>query len=178
MSQYSHIMDGRTFSHYSKRYNGQKLMFDDVLEGKYEYLLWDEPMSPHYAKWAKYYKDLSSTSERWGQFYSRIASIFKYMEKKTYLAENLRKEYQRGNKDFLLKCEKELLPELIASLDDMLEEYRIMWFADRKAFGWSVFDERVGGARARINTAIKRLEAYRLGIVSEIEELAAEALKM
>ena len=178
MSQFSHIMDGRTFSHYSKRYNGQKLMFDDVLEGKYEYLLWDEPMSPHYAKWADYYKALVPTSERWGQLYSRIASIFTYMEKKTYLAENLRKEYQAGNKVFLEKCEKELLPELVSALDDMLEEYRIMWFADRKAFGWSVFDERVGGIRARLVTAKKRLEAYRLGLVPEIEELAAEALKM
>lgn len=178
MSQFSNIMDGRKYKDYNERYHGQKFLWQDILLGKYECFLVDNPISEHYAKYEKYYGDLSRKGGKWQHLYERARAIFDLLAKKTYIAENLRNAYLKDDKEFLNKCETELLPELLVKIDTLSDEFRKMWFATRKAFGYELLDERMGRLYARCKTAIIRLRSYRLGECSEIEELDEERLPM
>lgn len=178
MSQLSNIIDGREYKDYNARYHGQKFMWQDILIGKYECFLIDNPISSHYSKYEKYYADFAAKGGRWKPLYDRCRALFDLLASKTYIAENLRRAYLGGDKEFLEKCETTLLPELLIKIDTVTEEYRKMWFATRKAFGFELFDERMGRLYARCKTAIQRLRSYRLGECSAIEELAEPRLPM
>ena len=178
MSQFGNIMDGRKYLDYEERFHGQKFQWMDVLCGQFEEMLLRQPMSTHYKKYADYYTSLLDKNDPWFSMYNRCSKIFDHLSLKCYIAENLHTRYMNGDKAFLEKCEKELFPELLKKTDILHEAFRDMWFDSRKAFGWHTLDTRFGSMKARIVSAIKLLEEYRVGKISEIEELAEPRLPM
>lgn len=175
-TSYFHNKLDREYKNYNERYHGQKFLWHDSLLGKYEFMLADDPISPHYAKWADYYQALAQKSGKWADTYERFSVILSYLSRKTYLLENLAKGYQRGDRKFLENCAEKLIPDLISWQEKMHEEFRKMWFKTRKAFGWELLDESLGADRARIISAKRRIEAYLCGDTDEIEELASARL--
>ena len=170
--------DGRKYLDYEERFHGQKFQWMDVLCGQFEEMLLRQPMSTHYKKYADYYTSLLDKNDPWFSMYNRCSKIFDHLSLKCYIAENLHTRYMNGDKAFLEKCEKELFPELLKKTDILHEAFRDMWFDSRKAFGWHTLDTRFGSMKARIVSAIKLLEEYRVGKISEIEELAEPRLPM
>ena len=178
MSQFGNILDGREYKNYNERFHGQKFMWQDVLCGKYDYMLLKEKMSGHYERMTAYYETLCNKDDEWFELYDRCRCIFDYLSTKTYIAENLYNAYHRGDKDFLARCENELFPTLLEKTDELHEAFRKMWFDTRKAFGWSQLDERFGGMKARITSAIKTLSMYRQNQTDKIEELEEPRLPL
>ncbi len=175
MSEFHNKAD-REYPAYEMRYHGQKFLWQDLLLGKWETFLEGDPMDAHYAALAEYYAEKAKAGGRWAELYERCRIIFDFMTIKTYISQNLRDRYQSGDKAFLEKCEFELIPRLLEKTDAMHDAFRKMWFSTRKAFGFEVLDTRLAGIRARTATAGMRLRSYRLGEISEIEELAAPKL--
>ena len=128
-------------------------------------------MWQHYEKWAKYYEGLCNPSDRWFDLYDRCRLIFEYMSLKCYIAEFLKPKYMDGDKDFLTKCEKELLPELMNKTKALHEKFREFAKQTIKAFSWKTLDEKFSCVEGRIYTAIDRLSDYNNGKISFIEEL-------
>lgn len=178
MSQFGNIIDGREYPDYNERFHGQKFMWQDVLCGKFDFLLYRQKMSDHYKKMANYYESLSDKSDPWFDLYDRCRGIFDYLATKTYIAENLYNAYRKSDTEFLYKCETELFPALLEKTETLHELFRKMWFDTRKAFGWNQLDERLGGIKARVASAIKLLQEYRLGNITYIEELEEERLPL
>ncbi len=165
-----------TVNHYAKRLYGPKLLWQDVLHGRYETLLEGQSFSLHYSKYAKYYSNLAARGGRLQKMYARCAHIFNVLGRKCYLAENLHKKYVAGDKEFLFKCETELFPELISAVDDLHNSYREMVVTSYKPYGFERLDDKIGSLRARCVTAIYRLKAYREGKIDDLIELSAERL--
>ncbi len=176
MSDFNNRMD-REYPNYDARYHGQKFLWDDILLGKYDCFL-DEPISDHYAALEAFYSEKAAKHDKWEPMYERCRALFDYLAGKTYISENLQKRYKASDKSFLEKCEFELIPELLEKTDTLTEAFREMWFSTRKAFGYEDLEERISGVRARIATAGIRLREYRLGNISEIEELEMGRLQM
>lgn len=178
MSEFSNVIDGEEYSNYNERYHGQKFFWQDILLGKYDYLLENKPMSGHYAKYEKYYADLAAQNGKWKDLYEKCRAVFDFIATKTYIAENLQKAYLAKDTEFLLNCENTLLPNLIEKTDCLTECFRKMWFKASKPFGFEKLDEKMGAQRARCKSAIKRLQDYRLGQIEKIEELEFERLPL
>lgn len=181
MSQFSNIMDGRekNFTNYNERFHGQKVMWYDFFMGKYDNMLYSKyELSGHYEKWSNFYGALCENKDKWFDLYDRCRMLFDFVAKKSYIAENLTKEYKADNRDFLAKCADKLIPDMIVSLDNLHEKYRKLWFDTRKAFGWEALDSRFGAMRSRTVTAMRRIRDYLDGRIITIEELDEPRLPM
>lgn len=177
-SQFGNIMDGREYPKDMVRYHGQKYLWQDVLLGEYEDFLYQEPISGHYEQMTSYYAALCEKKDDWFDFYDRCRSMFHYMTLKTYIAENLKKHYDAGDRKFLVKCELELFPELYRRILTLHNIYRKLLYTDRKPFGGERLDNRFGSMEARIQTAIYRLHSYNNGEIDSIGELEEARLPM
>lgn len=180
MGQFCNIMDGRekNFEDYNERYHGQKFLWQDVLIGLYDEMLYKTPISDHYKKWTAYYADMKEKNDKWCELYNMCYLIFDYLTLKTYVGENMRLRYLDGDMDFVIKCQKELLPELLAKTKTLHSAYRKMWYTTRKPFGFELIDNKFGGLEARTESAIERLEAYINGEIDTIEEFDEPRLPM
>lgn len=173
MSQFGNIMDGREYPYevYFTRFRGQKFMFQDVFPGKFDYMLQEQKMSDHYAKWAEYYKGFCNEDDRWFCVYNTCYLIFDFISTKTYIAENIRNKYLEGDKEFLVKCEKELYPLLLEKTRRLHAYYRQTWYEQKKAFSFAPLDANMARIEAGTETAIYRLSQYNSGKISFLEEL-------
>lgn len=173
MSQFGNIFDGREYKYeeYAKRFRGQKFMWQDVFPGQFDFLLKEQKMSEHYAKWADYYKNLCNEDDKWFYIYNTARLIFDFLSTKTYIAENMRDKYLEGDEDFLVKCEKELFPLLLEKTRCLHSYYRVTWYESKKAFGFERLDTNLARIEAGMETAIYRLSQYNSGLVPNLEEL-------
>lgn len=177
MSRAYNDIDGKSFANYNERFHGQKLLWNDILLGKFDDMLNSGgPFHSHYAKFEKYYAKTAAKGGKWAHVYERCRVIFDLLAKKSFITENLRRAYLSGDKKFLEECELVHLPELIEKSDALHEELRKMWESTRKPFGFATLDTRLGGMRARYVTAIRALKNYRTGITKSIPELDEERL--
>lgn len=179
MSRAYNAIGKKEFPNYNERFHGQKLLWNDILLGKFDEMLNSGgPFHSHYEEFEKYYAEISSKGGKWSPVYERCRIIFDLLAKKSFITENLRSAYLSGNKDFLYECETRLLPELIEKSDALHEELRTMWESTRKPFGFATLDTRLGGMRARYVTAIRALKNYRTGVTKSIPELDEERLSV
>ena len=70
----------------------------------------------------------------------------------------------------------EYFPALIIKIEKMHAQNRKLYLKEKKVFGWSVQDMRYGMLKARIQTAIERIEAYVSGEINALPELAEKSL--
>ena len=172
-----HNRTDREYPDFRERFHGQKLLWQDSLYGKFECFLKENEMSEHYGRAKQLYAPLIDGG-KWSALYERCYTLLDLMETKTYIAETLRKAYLAGERDTLLKIETELFPLLIEKIDRLRVLYRDDWYKTKKPYGYEALEERIASLRARCETAIYRLSEYRLGHISEIEELIDERMPM
>ena len=172
-----HNRTDREYPDFRERFHGQKLLWQDPLYGKFECFLKENEMSKHYGRAKQLYAPLIDGG-KWSALYERCYALLDLMETKTYIAETLRKAYLAGERDTLLKIETELFPLLIEKIDRLRVLYRDDWYKTKKPYGYEALEERIASLRARCETAIYRLSEYRLGHISEIEELIDERMPM
>ena len=178
MCQYQNIYDGREYDmeKYTLRFRGKAYFWQDILQGMYDGLLYDEPMSAHYAKWRDYYGELAKKDGKWQELYGHVYTIFDYLAAKTEIAEKIYPAYKANDKETLKLIAENLLPALIEKTDIVHKSHKARWFSYNKRQGWSNLDIRYGGVKERCKTAIEELTAYLNGEISEIQELAEERL--
>lgn len=171
MSQFGNTVDDMECKYHSSRYMSQSFMWDDPLMGISDSELYKKSMWGHFAKWAKYYGELCNPEDKWFDLYDRCRLVFEYLAIKCYIAEFIKPKYMEGDKEFLVRCEKELYPELLKKTKDLHEKYRSFAKKTVKSFSWKILDEKFAVVEARTITAIDRLSDYNNGRISFIEEL-------
>ena len=172
-----HNRTDREYQNFRERFHGQKFLWQDPLYGKFECFLQDNEMSEHYGKAKAMYKPLIDGG-KWSSLYERCYALLDLLETKTYIAENLRPAYLKGDKDMLLCIEENLFPELLEKLEALRILYRDDWFKTKKPYGYEELETRLAALRTRCETAIYRLNEYRLGNIDKIEELIDERMPM
>ena len=164
------------FSHRDKRFFGKVLLWQDVLSGIYDKMLWERPMSEHY-KFAM--QEFSGThSGEWAYLYDLAYTTFKFLYQKTYIAENLVPLYKEGNTAALDDIARNRFPALKNTCRELRKRHKDAWLKNNKAFCWQNMDVRYGGIEARCETASELIESYLAGEIPEIEELSAERLPL
>ncbi|MBE7021021.1 MAG: beta-N-acetylhexosaminidase [Ruminococcaceae bacterium] len=161
---------------FTKRFYGKTLFYQDILLGQADLYLKEHPMSGHYRKYAEKFKLYSETGSAWKSHFEYIFNIFKILEIKCYVAQNLQDAYRNKDKNELEKISRLLTNELYKYLDKCHKKHKELWFLYNKPFGWEVLDIRYAGLMARTVTAYERINAYLCGKIERIEELEEERL--
>lgn len=171
MSYYHNKFDGVKYDHFSQRFLGKPLFWQDILEGLYDYDLLNCPMSEHYIEAAESISSAINEDDRWNYLYVFAKAVFEYMSLKCYVAENLTPAYKSGDKEMLYILAKDYLPAVKESCEEVHSLHKKMWFENNKPLGWGNMDIRYGGVAARCDTAQDRIFAYLSGEIDKIEEL-------
>ena len=157
------------FTHYSNRFFGKPLFWQDILGGLYDKRLFDKPMSAHYAASAEIFRGKSEG--KWGYLYEYAYRVFDYLAAKTLVAEQLVPAYKAGDREKLAEICEVLLPALKEKTEAVHEWHRKIWFENNKVIGWQNLDTRYGGMASRCDTAMLLLKSYLNGECESIEEL-------
>ncbi len=161
--------------HYSTRFLGKPLFWQDIMEGLYDTHLFEKKMSDHYEMAAKLYNG-KEKDEKWGYLYEYAYRAFDYLAIKTKIAENLVPAYKRGDKETLKNIAGMLLPELREKTLAVHKAHKAAWFKNNKIIGWQNLDVRYYGVVGRCDTAIELITAYLDGKIDTLEELDEERL--
>ena len=108
--------------------------------------------------------------------YNYYCLLFEIGKRKAELAQNLRKAYKSGDKEYLNKATYEILPDIVELFEQFRMVYKAQWESTFKPFGYEVMSFRIGGCMARLLDAIDTLDRYLTGEISEISELEADAM--
>ena len=166
---------GERYPNFSNRFFGKPLFWQDITEGLYDNLLFQKPMSGHYALCAANMKKYCGGE--WNYLYDLAYKVFDYLAVKTEIAENLVPAYKRGDKIALAAIANEKLPLLKKKINAVHEAHRKSWFHTYKALGWGNLDIRYAGVAARCDSARRMLLDYLNGKTDILEELEEERLE-
>ncbi len=163
------------YSDYEESFRGKPLFWQDVLEGLYDVQLYEKPMSEHYVRCAE--KMRAFNGDAYSDVYPFAELVFKYLAAKCEVGEKIAPAYKAGARKELERLLNEVLPQLKEQTEALHREHKKIWHKYNKSMGWSVFDLRYGGLRARIDTAIETLTDYLDGKLDVIEQLEEPRLK-
>ncbi|MBR6633106.1 MAG: beta-N-acetylhexosaminidase [Clostridia bacterium] len=174
MSAYHNIFDEHhIYSDYHSRFLGKPLFWQDVMEGLYDYHLFQEPRSGHYKLHAE---KMSAYDGKWSSLYSFATLVFGYLAIKCEIAEKAVPAYKGKDRSTLEHISQTLLPRLREATQKVHSAHKELWFAHNKIIGWQNMDIRYGGVVARIDTAKMLIDAYLTGKSDTIEEFEEERL--
>ena len=175
MSAYHNDFDSFTYDRYQDRFIGKPLFWQDIMEGLYDFYLFERPMSGHYAAYAQKMK--SYKGGEWAYLYRFAEMTFDYLAVKCLIAENLVPAYKEGNRERLAEISNILLPLLKEKTQKLHAAHKSMWLDKLKVQGWSTLDYRYGGMASRCDTAKMLIDGYLAGEYDSLPELEEPRLK-
>lgn len=175
MSSYHNNFDSFTYDRYQDHFIGKPLFWQDIMEGLYDFYLFEKPMSGHYAAYAQKMKDFKGGE--WDYLYRFAEMTFDYLAIKCLIAENLVPAYKNGDRAMLGEISEKLLPLLKERTKALHTAHKAMWLDKLKVHGWSTLDYRYGGMAARCDTAKLLIDEYLAGKCDSLPELDEPRLK-
>ncbi len=156
--------------HYSTRFLGKHLFWQDIMEGLYDTHLFEKKMSDHYEMSRDVYKN-ALNDEKWGYLYEYAYRAFDFLATKTEIAEKLVPAYKSGDKETLKNILEVLLPALREKTLAVHRAHKAAWLRNNKTIGWQNLDIRYYGIVGRCDTAMELISAYLRGETDRLEEL-------
>ncbi len=158
-------------------YNTSKtMMWQDILTGLLDKNYEDANLTPHYEALTPVLKAAIGRNGRFDGLFEFSYHASHVLEMKAEMGLRLTAAYRAGDRDALAAIANEELPELSARVKALRLCHMDNWMALYKPFGWDVMDMRYGSLLARIDSAIREVNAYLDGKIDTIEELDAERL--
>ncbi len=164
---------------FTKRFMGEAMFWQDILEGMFDSHLFSHPLSTHYATYAKKMQGYACecSADPWRYLYDFAATVFDCLAEKTFIAERLQPAYQAEDKALLRTLADTHLPALKEKVQAVHTMHRKIWMSHNKDSGWSNMDARYAAIAARCDSACELLHAYLTGERPEIESLAEVRLE-
>ena len=95
--------------------------------------------------------------------------------KKCDIGINVRKAYEEGNKELLLKYANDI-EDIYCACEKYHDILYKLWHETNKTLGFEQFEIRIGGVLLRLKTAQRKLREYCNGEIAEIGELEEKLL--
>jgi len=149
-----------------------QIFFNDVLLGLYDKTLSGYDFGAHYGK---YLAELKKRTDM-GKFeplFRQTELLAEILVNKSGIGTEITAAYKAGSRD--------TLAALLLRLENLLSLYERYhdaayrrWMEINKPFGWEGIDMLLGGAEARLRSAVRRIRDYLDGRCDRIEELEEE----
>ena len=151
------------------------LLYSDVLGSVFEKHCHDS-YKESYAHYAQVLFDAEKRSTNHGYMYRMLAELCELLEVKSCVSADAYEAYQTANKETLQMIAEQTLPLILERLEKFRNAAEICWMQEKKRSGYDVLDLRLGGVKARVESAIRQINAYIAGEIENIEELEEKRL--
>jgi hypothetical protein len=152
------------------------LLYQDILMGVFDKHIEDKEVGKHYLNLEIEYRNLAEKNAEYEAVFDLYSKLSGVLSIKADIGLRIKDAYAKGSKEELENLVKKVMQDLLLKLDEFHNSFRRLWFRDCKGHGFDVHDIRIGGVKARINTAVMRIEQYLNGEIDKIEELEDEKL--
>ncbi|AQS53997.1 Beta-hexosaminidase [Jeotgalibaca dankookensis] len=146
------------------------LLWQDPLLGLFDQTIAGHGVENHYQKLAKKLKVITGSNSDLTlifDFYQQVAEV---LSLKAEIGIQLKEAYDKNDQN-LLRDKLADAKKLKTLLNELRKAHRAVWMAYNKPFGWEVVEIRYGGAIARMDTTVYRVEAYLDGELTKLAEL-------
>lgn len=151
------------------------LLWQDPLLGRFDKNIEGFELNAHYKQLAEKLEPLTQKGQYTTlfAFYHKLADV---LSDRAEFGLRVKAAYDKKDKEALREM-LDVAKKLYTEQNELRQAHRKLWLTYNKPFGWEVLEIRYGGAIARMDTTISRLEAYLNGEVTVLEELEEEKLK-
>ena len=146
------------------------LLYQDSLLGIYDRHVDEDTYPPHFAKTAQLLAEAAKRSENCSYLFETLSALSSVLEVKCALGVELKKAYGANDREKLAALAKQA-QEAAARVGTFSRTMGKQWFKENRPFGWEVLDIRLGGVKARLESAAQRVTDYLQGRTARIEEL-------
>ncbi|MGO4961254.1 beta-N-acetylhexosaminidase [Jeotgalibaca porci] len=151
------------------------ILWQDILTGLFDANIKTLELGKHYRRLYEKLAQLQNCESDYISLFDFYKQLAKVLATKAEIGINLKRAYDQKDKQ-RMAIHVEQLKSLKEDMKYLHEKHNRLWFELYKPFGWEALDIRYGGARARIDTAINRIESWLKDEGVIIEELEAERL--
>lgn len=156
--------------------NGAKfLLYQDPLTGLFDTDIEGLGFAEQYAVLEEAFEGYANRQDEWEELYRFYALLAQVLKHKSELGIRLYRAYQNRDTDGL----QEQIRHAQRAADDcgrLLEQWRRLWMAECRPFGFEVLEIRLSGVRSRLETTAHRVDRYCRGELDRLEELEQERL--
>lgn len=152
------------------------LLYQDSMLGMFDYHLQGVDTAGYYIKLSHKLKQAAKTSPKYEDlflFYSALADV---LSQKADLGIRIKEAYDANDLSTLSNICEEVIPTLLADLQDMHLLWETLWLKNAKPFGYELLDIRLGAIRTRLESHVRRIRAYLQKEVDFLEELEQKRL--
>ena len=146
------------------------LLYQDSLLGIYDRHVDEDTYPSHFAKTAQLLAEAAKRSENCSYLFETLSALSSVLEVKCALGVELKKAYGANDREKLAALAKQA-QEAAARVGTFSRTMGKQWFKENRPFGWEVLDIRLGGVKARLDSAAQRVTDYLQGRTARIEEL-------
>ncbi len=114
-------------------------------------------------------------NEEWGYLFETSRALCDILTIKADLPIRIREAYEKKNADEILGL-VEVCKELSEKVTTYYEALKRQWHKERRAYGFEIFDIRLGGLKTRIEHCAEMLESFAKGELDKIEQLEEKVL--
>ncbi len=144
-------------------------LFNDPLMGMMDASLRDQGLPEKYARDSALLAQVPDN--RFAPLFRTQLAMAKLLAAKTALSLNIKDAYRAGDKATLARIAEEDIPAALQCLEDYHSAFAAQWHWLNRPFGYEVHDLRLGGVRARLLSAQRRIKQYLKGELAHLEEL-------
>ena len=146
------------------------ILWQDSLTGLFDANIKALEIGKHYRGLYEKLMQIQSCESEYTSLFAFYTQLAKVLATKAEMGITLKSAYDQKDKQGMA-LHVEQLKSLREEMKHLHEKHKHLWFELYKPFGWEVLDIRYGGASARINTAMSRIESWLKdeGIIEELE---------
>lgn len=152
------------------------LLYQDILIGLFDKHLEGLELNKYYAEVEQMLAADAKAYPQWSLIFEVPARLCGVLKIKSEIGLNMKQAYDQHDRAGLRELTEKDLPQLSLRIEELRRSHRAQWYAYNKPFGWEVLDTRYGGLRARVDTAIHRIEDFLKGNIDRIEEFEEEKI--
>lgn len=129
-----------------------------------------------YADYAKRLRDAATRAGTFSYLFKTLAALCDVLSVKANLGNLTRAVYRTGDRAAMQALLKERYRRLPGLIKTFYRSFRRQWNLENKPFGFEVHQVRIGGLLLQTEDAVRRIEAYLRGDVTEIPELKEDLI--
>lgn len=162
------------------------LLYQDALTGIFDGQIQNLSMNHYYEeleqelKTARVAYALQSMEAKRNEITETVLDMYevlaKLLSQKAELGLQIRRAYEKKDKDALRRLAEQTIPECMALTDEYRELREEVWMLESRIFGFEVLDIRLNGLKGRLKSAARRISLYVENHLDSLPELEEEML--
>lgn len=151
------------------------MLYQDPLIQLFEQDMKGLPLAEHFAALAERYDRYAQENPNYRLLFRFYAALARFLTHKCRWHESAADLVRSGDRAGAARL-ADGVSAACEALEDLRSVWRDLWDAINKPYGFEIIDARLGGLRARLDTAGRKMRAFAEGAAGDIPELTSPTL--